>query len=104
MVANPLLFVERACLYVVTTICRFAREQNEQDINLCNEFRLGRRKMGNNHTLMYLVPTQYDPLSVTDVNTGNDNVIHTISTTVSEAEVERLPPIPVESKTVFPGK
>ena len=45
-------------------------------------------EMGKNHTLQYLITTQYKVMPVDSENTSRENVIHNISTTVYESEVE----------------
>ena len=48
-----------------------------------------------------LIPVQYKSYSAADENNGK-RVIHNISATVSETEIEMLPAIPIGSKIIFP--
>ena len=107
MNSNKKYLIPASCLEspyppVVTKSCRFAEKILNRIstfvINLCHEdVKLKKKK----HTLAYLVPTQYKPLSPDDEGTNNENAVYNIST-ASEAEVEILPTIPINSKLIFP--
>ena len=60
------------------------------------------QEIGKGQTLAYVIPLQYETYSANDEN-SSEKVIHTISATVSETEIEMLPAIPICSKMIFPG-
>ena len=103
VIANPLLCIESPCLWIVPTISKLSEKTENSVLLFLINFMYEDVQIEKSLNLAYLVPAQYEPLSANDENTDSDNVIHNISTTASEPEVKMLPPIPINSKMIFPG-
>ena len=88
LVANPILFTEIPCLYIIPKV--FFSQKKQWNNILLFIINLGHEDLKRKHTPGYLVPTNYKGLHLFDENANTKDILHNISISSSEKGVEML--------------